>query len=198
MLSKSSGSPVATTRPVLVARDRDHPETARVARLDLVDHILRARRCRRDRPSACAPGRRGCGKCRPRKRSPSLYEHIDHAARAVQAGARVIDLCARHEADITQEIEHVLFVRLRHAQIHDRARRAKRKVGSRNTTANRRDMLPHVQEQKLALAIKSARRRQRWARSPLRRASIEIGDRCPLCRNTPAPRRQLRRQTSQW
>ncbi len=100
---------------VLVARDRDHFETARVLRSNLVDHILG-----HDHVGEVDPGHFRLGGEAARNvvgRDDALPdERLDHALFAVEMGARFLDLLAGDQPDIAEEIENVFFIRRRHAQ----------------------------------------------------------------------------------
>ena len=111
---------------VFVARDRDHLEPARVLRLDLVDHFLGHDHVGEVDPVHLRLGGEAAGNV-VRRDDPLPNESIDHAARAVEFGARFFDLLARHQTDIPEEIENVIFVRRWHAQRNNRGRAQKEK-----------------------------------------------------------------------
>jgi hypothetical protein len=98
---------------VFAPRDRDHLETARVLRPDLVDHILG-----HDEIGQVDPGDSGLGGETARDiigGNDSLpNEHVDHAPFPVEIRPGLLDLAARHKTDVAQKIENVFFVRLGH------------------------------------------------------------------------------------
>src|SRR5690242_7249495 len=105
---------------MLVARDRDHPETARVLRADFVDHVLGHNEIPEIDPAHMRLG--GATARNIIRGNDSLpNENVDHAFLAVGIGPGLVDLTAGNEADIAQKVENMFFVRGWHWRLGTRA-----------------------------------------------------------------------------
>ena len=116
IVSISSGSLTATIKPALTEADRNDFEAARIFAADLFDDIRRDGHGREIDPIHVrlrgeAAGNIGFGN------DAVLDQNIDDVGGAVERGARFFDLRARHQPDVLEDIEDVIFVWMHHRKL---------------------------------------------------------------------------------